>query len=276
MACMEIWGGNRPIDTGLATAGIDVWVYSRPYAGSAEGGDIQYVSSCAAGFISRMIVADVAGHGEDVGGLATDLRKLMRRHINTPDQSRFARALNEAFTRSARGGRFATAVLGTYLTEHRALIVCNAGHPRPLVYRAATGVWGVLADQATAGSEAMGIANLPLGVIEPTEYSQVAIRLAKDDVVLIYTDALLESRGGLTGEMLGEAGLIGVLRGLEPGPPSTLIRRLVAAVRARAGGAEFADDVTALVVHQTDRGIPERTMGEKARSVAKMLGLMPV
>src|SRR5688500_12623820 len=38
MQCMEVWGGNQAVETSVTMAGLDAWVYSRPYGGDAAGG----------------------------------------------------------------------------------------------------------------------------------------------------------------------------------------------------------------------------------------------
>jgi hypothetical protein len=144
LRCLEVWGGNRAIETGFTVPGIDAWISSRPCEGDTRGGDVHYISMCGAGRISRFVVADIAGHGAAVGELAGSLRKLMRKHIRTPDQTRFARALNDEFLRLAQHHRFATALLTTYFAPTDNLIVCNAGHPRPMWHHAASGTWTLL------------------------------------------------------------------------------------------------------------------------------------
>ena len=37
MQCMEVWGGNQAVDSGVVMAGLDAWVYCKPYR-DAEGG----------------------------------------------------------------------------------------------------------------------------------------------------------------------------------------------------------------------------------------------
>src|SRR4051794_29566372 len=66
MQCMEVWGGNQLVDSGVIMPGLDAWVYSRPVNDDDGGGDVHYVSSCAAGMFVRLLVADVAGHGKPV------------------------------------------------------------------------------------------------------------------------------------------------------------------------------------------------------------------
>jgi serine phosphatase RsbU (regulator of sigma subunit) len=44
----------------------------------------------------------------------------------------------------SRQGTFATAIVTTFFAPSRRLMICNAGHPRPLLYRAATKQWELL------------------------------------------------------------------------------------------------------------------------------------
>jgi hypothetical protein len=111
MQCMEVWGGNRAVNNGVVMPGIDAWVYSQPFEGHEAGGDVHYVSSCATGRITRLLVADVAGHGEQVADIADRLRHLMRKYINYMDQTRFIARMNTAFQDAGMDGRFATAVV---------------------------------------------------------------------------------------------------------------------------------------------------------------------
>src|SRR5437660_11237522 len=88
MQCMEVWGGNQSVDSGVVMAGLDAWVYSKPYGGSDGGGDVYYVSSCATGRITRLLVADVSGHGQAVADLAVALRARMREYVNHIEKTR--------------------------------------------------------------------------------------------------------------------------------------------------------------------------------------------
>jgi len=98
LQCMEIIGGNRAIRQTVDAPGLKIWIDSRPLG--SGGGDVHYVSTCGAGYVTRLALADISGHGESVNLLAVALRKLMRKHINTLDQTRFARSLIENWQRS--------------------------------------------------------------------------------------------------------------------------------------------------------------------------------
>ena len=140
MQCMEIWGGNQVVDTSVAMPGLEAWVYCHPYGDSAGGGgDVHYVSSCATGRVTRLLVADVSGHGAEVCDVAGTLRTLMRRYVNYIDQAEFVRSMNRQFVTMSASNCFATAVVTTFFAPTNLLSLCNAGHPPPLLYRARRG-----------------------------------------------------------------------------------------------------------------------------------------
>ena len=104
LRCMDIWSGNRSIENEASTPGVDIFAYSRPCRGESRGGDVHYVSLCAGGIITRVMLADVAGHGEAVAETSQMLRSLMRRHINAKNQRRLVRDLNRKFTQRSPVG----------------------------------------------------------------------------------------------------------------------------------------------------------------------------
>lgn len=261
MQCMEVWGGNQLVDCGVVMAGLDAWVYSRPYGSADGGGDIHYVSSCASGRITRLLVADVSGHGADVSQIATGLRSLMRRFVNFIDQTRFVRAMNEQFASIPASSGFATAVVSTYFAPTGSLSICNAGHPSPLVYRARSGEWSLLQPQREAAS---GPANMPLGVLDATAYDQFDTRLAIGDMVLCYTDSLSEAKDA-GGALLGMEGLLKLVRELGPVPPAGLIPALRARLEQLAPGNLDHDDLTILLFRVNELA-PRMTLRERLRA----------
>src|SRR5215831_8080878 len=168
MRCMEVCGGSQLTTRGIVFGGLDAWVYSKPHGQAQRGGDVYYASSCAAGRISRILLADVSGHGTSVAGVAADLRTLMRRFINRWDQAEFVRLLNERFSELSETGAFATAIVSTFFAPSRRLILCNAGHPRPILYRASRQEWTLLGQEGPSPSS--GPTNLPLGILSITAY----------------------------------------------------------------------------------------------------------
>jgi phosphoserine phosphatase RsbU/P len=266
MHCMEIRGGNQAVEEAVAMPGLDAWVYSQPHQGASSGGDVHYLSLCGGGMITRLIVADVSGHGATVAEFSASLRTLMRKNINTKSQTRLVRALNRQFAEMAQSRRFATAIVATYLATKRQLTVCNAGHPRPLWYRAATGQWSLL-DQSISQA-----GNLPLGIDDETAYHQSAVMLGKGDLVVFYTDALTEA-ADLSGGLLGEEGLLALARGIDPSNSRGIGPALLECVERHRGGRPADDDATLLTLAHNGDGPRRLSLGEKLDVYAKFFGL---
>lgn len=266
MRCMEIRGGSQAVEEYLAMPGLDIWISSQPHEGAAAGGDVYYVSLCGGGVITRLIVADVSGHGAPVADVSGSLRQLMRKNINTKSQTRLVRALNREFSELAQSSRFATAIVATYLATKQQLTVCNAGHPRPLWYRADQHAWQWM-DQSIGD-----VGNLPLGLDDATNYRQFAALLGRNDLVLFYTDALIEAADP-AGRLLGEQGLLDLVRSLEPADPPRIGRELQSRVQKHRADQPADDDTTVLILHHNASGPKHMSVGEKLDVYAKVFGL---
>jgi sigma-B regulation protein RsbU (phosphoserine phosphatase) len=174
----------------------------------------------------------------------------MRRFVNRLDQTEFVRLLNQQFAALPRTGAFATAIVTTFFEPSRRLTVCNAGHPRPMIYRSAQRQWDFLGALGTGQRSAPS--NIPLGLFDAAEYEQFDVELEPGDCLISYTDALIESRDA-DGEMLGEDGLLRITRVLGEVAPEKLIETLLGEIEARYPENLSEDDVTVLVVRANGR-----------------------
>lgn len=247
LTCMEVRGGNVPADVSLDVPGLEVHVLSRPYRQAAGGGDVHYVSSCGTGRITRLLLADVAGHGVDVNATARVLHDLMRRHVNHIDQRKFAQRMNAEFNGLTQSGQFATAIIATYFAPTARLTLINAGHPPPLLYRSAERTWSIMAqDSSTAQRE-----NYPLGVLDLTQYEEFEIALHDGDAVLCYTDALPESRDA-AGELIGYQKLLELAAHLpESSALVDWLKRWLDQIDGISPGNLQSDDLTVLLMRAT-------------------------
>ncbi len=273
MQCMEVWGGNHVIDTSIQLAGLTAWIYSRPQGEPEGGGDVYYASSCATGRITRMVLADVSGHGMTASEPAVILRDLMRRYVNHIDQGQFVQAMNGRFSELSSGERFATAVAVTFFAPTNQLELVNAGHPPPLHYKAAESSWEYL-QQIEDVSEPT---NLPLGFHDLSCYTTLQVNLAPDDLILCYTDALIESVDP-SGQMIGQTGLLDLVRQLDPREPaearSALLERLV----DQHPDNLDRDDLTVLLFRPTGavlRSVKNQIMGAALMAGRVLSGLRP-
>jgi sigma-B regulation protein RsbU (phosphoserine phosphatase) len=268
--CMEIWGGIEPVQRAVSTPGLDLWVYSQPFEGDAQGGDVYYVTLCGGGIITRIVVADVSGHGSSVAEFALSLRSILRKNINQKSQKRLVERLNRQFTEMAGLRRFATALIITYLASTNRLSVCNAGHPRPLFYNVASGTWSLLAPHVDGAPKS---GNLPLGLDEETSYKTFDLALARGDCAVFYTDALIEAADE-SGKLLGENGLLEAAGRLDAtvSSPRVLGTGLVREVDRYRGRPEPGDDVTLIVLRHSASGPRRLSIGQKVEVYAKVFG----
>ena len=244
MHCMEVWGGNRGTDKSFEMPGLRTWVFSRPYREAHSGGDVYYVSSCASGRITRVLLADVVGHGNLAADTARGLRDLMRENINMLRQTSLVRALNQRFAEVEKQGGFATALVGTFFAPQRSLAVCNAGHPLPLVYRVSESQWSPLERHPADESK---LVDIPLGILNEVEYQMTETRLDVGDLVLGFSDALSESRDR-KGQLLDVEGILRHVRKLDVSKPETLIPSLLEAILDESSENLSHDDLTVVLL----------------------------
>jgi sigma-B regulation protein RsbU (phosphoserine phosphatase) len=265
MECMEVWGGNQAIKRKFHTPGLQIWVYSRPFGQALGGGDVYYLSSCASGRITRMLLADVSGHGELVSQTAVGLRDLMRRNVNYIKQTRFVHSMNRQFTDLNDQGGFATALVSTFFSTTKTFSLCNAGHPVPLVFRQQISQWSQIKNTKNSSRQ---ISDTPLGIFDEATYGQHNVRLQKGDMVLSFSDAVIESQDA-DGRQLGEAGVLRLVRGLKVQQPEDIIPALVECITALDENNLAQDDVTLLLAQATGGG---PTLKNSLNSPLRFLG----
>ena len=252
MECMEVWGGNQAIERKFQTPGLDIWVYGRPFGQSLGGGDVYYLSSCASGRITRLLLADVSGHGELVSQTAVGLRDLMRRNVNYIKQTRFVREMNQQFHDLSDQGGFATALVSTFFSPTMTFSLCNAGHPVPLVYRKHSSQWSGLRNEDNNPEQ---ISDTPLGVADQADYGQLNACLQRGDMILSFSDAVTESQDA-QGRQLGEAGVLRLARDLKMQRAEDVIPAMVERIVALDERNLGQDDVTMLLAQATGSGPP--------------------
>ena len=151
----------------------------------------------------------------------------------------------------SEGGGFATAVVGSYFAPTRSLSLCNAGHPPPVIFRQQTQSWTTIDHDLTPSSQ---ITDTPLGVVEAAEYREFTLPLQTGDMVLCYSDAIIESETP-AGSMLGTKGLLEILAGLVDPSPADLITRLLARIQSFSPANNFQDDTTMMLCWATDQRV---------------------
>src|SRR5712691_8234190 len=246
LACLEVRGGNHLAAYSAELPGLAGWVSCHPLQPSPRGGDVYYMSACSQGVMARVVLADVAGHGEAVSTAASRLRDALRQHVDQWDQSTLIRELNDTFLTGAERSQYATAFLASFYSGSGELLFTNAGHVPPLWYRAGAQEWGLLLESTPLSKE---IVDLPLGLIAGTSYSQTAVQLEPGDLLLLYTDGVSEAYDE-SGTQLGMGRLLSMARNLPTESAAAAGKGLLGAVARFRGTAPTADDETVLVLQR--------------------------
>jgi hypothetical protein len=140
------------------------------------------------------------------------------------------------------------------------------------MYRAAERQWNFLGHHSLGqpGTVKSTPSNVPLGILDVSEYEQFDVELESGDCVVSYTDALIESRDA-DGKDLGEAGVLRILRHLGDVPPDRLIEVLLKEIAERDPENLSDDDVTVLVVRANGRE-PRHSFREKLGALIRLSG----
>jgi sigma-B regulation protein RsbU (phosphoserine phosphatase) len=192
----SIWGGIEPASLDVCTQGVTASLCSTA-SGGQRCGDIYYMSVCSNDQRTRIVVADVRGHGEQVSEISSWLYECMREGMNSLDGAGVLVDLNRLV--HERGfAAITTAAVVTYNIIDSKLYYSNAGHPPALVHMSG-GRWLPLAIETQSDKS-----NLPLGVLHSVHYDQNEIRLHAGDRFFLYTDGLSEAAEAESDEEFGE------------------------------------------------------------------------
>jgi serine phosphatase RsbU (regulator of sigma subunit) len=246
LMCSEVWASHRNIAHSIALPGLQGWIYSAPLELGHDGGDIHYLSACDAGVLSRLVLADVSGHGRAVAAVAERTLQLMRTHMNRLDQPTLLKELSSSLWRARTGGAstYATAVVIGFDSSADRLLVTNAGHLPPFWYRTAERRWAKIPPPSDMQ------VGLPIGLGLDGDYADVDVVFEPGDLLLCYTDGLSDSTND-RGLSLGADGLLDLVRGIPAASPMAVGATLLGLVDAFRRGAPATDDETLIVLQRS-------------------------
>ncbi|MEZ6197650.1 MAG: PP2C family protein-serine/threonine phosphatase [Planctomycetota bacterium] len=199
LGCGAVWSGTVDDDVDMCSRGLCASLFSRASEGGS-GGDVYFMTVCGGDRLTRIAIADVAGHGRRVNAVGEWLLAAMKRHMNDHDAPGLLRELNRAAMKYGARAISTVAVVAWDAVRHR-LEVASAGHPDVLVSRRGGDFESV--PFASRG----GQANLPLAVLDNPEFDQVELELEPGDRVAVYSDGVLDlpGSGGSASAFAGSA-----------------------------------------------------------------------
>lgn len=183
-----------------------------------------------------LVIGDVAGHGVASGLLLSGLRScLYLLEKDLADPVRVLARLTPMVRRTTGKRMFVTLLLAVLDREEGTLTVASAGHPPLLLGR-------------EESLEEVGKGAPPLGTFKDARYETVLRSLAQGDLLVLYSDGLVEALNTQDKEY-GRERLERVIAQVEKGRSALSIREAILSDLADfRGRAEPADDVTVVVV----------------------------
>jgi sigma-B regulation protein RsbU (phosphoserine phosphatase) len=186
-----------------------------------------------------MMLADVSGHGAAAAMEGAQFDAILRTYRGDEPPGGPAGVLTYAnrhfFSRRQRQ-HFLTVFAALFRPQESRLDYVCAGHPPALLRRGADMHWLGESD-----------AGIPLGVLRDHRWDNASIALENGDVLLVYTDGVVEARNA-QGEMFGRERLAALLAGFTDARASEIRDSLVAAVQEHQGSIAGADDQTLIVL----------------------------
>lgn len=245
LQCSEIWGGVKNQDVDVCSPGLNVSLYSSS-CDSGKGGDVYYFSLCSADRVTRIALADVVGHGEQVSRIGQWVYEQMAARLDQSDLPGMMASLNERVLRKGFKA-LSTAVVMSYYQDLQQVYYCYAGHP-PMLTRSRDGAYYELTAPRSDKVE-----NLPFGVTDEVSYSLSDAPLEENDLLLIYSDGVLEAPNR-DGDLFGMERLRATLAEMGNVDAMELKRGVIKRLRDWTGGSLDHDDVTVIVIQVDEHG----------------------
>lgn len=214
---------------------LDIIGYSQPAA--AVGGDY-YDYFKISDFEFGLAIGDVNGHGISAGLLMSMAKScLFVQGKIDPSVLAMMEALNAMIYGGTKERLFMTFIYSIFHLQHQTVTLSSAGHHLPYLYRA-----------ATASLEPIQIKpTYPLGVREKVRFNEVTLQLAADDILLYYTDGIIEAHNP-AGEEFGFERLEHLLIAHHDKRSAEIKDKILHAYHDWVAGQEPEDDVTLVVV----------------------------
>jgi len=194
------------------------------------GGDWYDVIELGPGQVG-LAIGDVAGHGVRAATLMGQLRTALRAYALDGYSPKEVLGRVDQLLRSIRGRGMATAIYATFDMDSGRFTFASAGHPPPIICG------------ADRPARLLKLSpRPPLGTVAYSYYVEADVTLEYDEMVLLYTDGLVERRG--------EALDVGLRRLIEVTQGARSPTQLCSEIAARLIPAEADDDIAFLALQR--------------------------
>lgn len=207
------------------------------HAARSVSGDYYDYFAAAHGELA-LALGDVAGKGISAALLMASIQSIMRTQLSaggtvfTPSAT--VERLNRLLYANTSAEKYATFFFGLYNEEKRSLTYTNAGHLPPLLIQ-------------HDGYRFLDVTGSVVGAFPSLVYEEQTIPMEPGDLLVAYTDGITEPENAY-GEDFGAIRLADIIMQYRSAPVTTIVARVLDAVRSWSASPEQADDMTLMVV----------------------------
>jgi sigma-B regulation protein RsbU (phosphoserine phosphatase) len=181
-------------------------------------------------------LGDIAGKGFAAGMWFTNLAGLLQSYaLPDSDPAHVVKEINRHLCYLRPAAPFVTAFLAQIDCDSGQVAYCNAGHFPPILLRAG------------GSTELLEIGGPLLGAMDYATYQSGQARLEADDMLVAYSDGVLECRND-AGEEFGSSRLLAALQQTKHMAARDALVALLAEVQDWANGNPLSDDVSLTVI----------------------------
>lgn len=188
--------------------------------------------------ILDILIADVSGHSVGAALIMSEVRTMLRLHTaSTYKTSELLQILNnQLYEDLTRVELFISLFYAKFNNKTNRLSFANAGHNLPIIYR------NGYSDAIELDAEGMII-----GVKEDVEFIEQEIELINGDVILFYTDGLVEATNP-QGDLFGTKRIFECLIKFKHLQTNDIIESLYSEIRSFTNQESLQDDISIIVL----------------------------
>ena len=176
-------------------------------------------------------IADVAGHGYAAALRMSGIHyHLHRGGFDCSEPGRILTEINQNLAAAGQPNEFVTGFLACVSPDQTTLSYANAGHPGAILVR------------GNGDVETLTSTGLPLGVLSEATYEERRIDLHGQDLVVAFTDGLLEATNSMD-EEFGESRVLSVVAKHSKGALAAMFDALFRSVAGFSGTTAQSDDI---------------------------------
>jgi phosphoserine phosphatase RsbU/P len=191
-----------------------------------------------------LAVGDVSGKGLSAALLMASLQGLVRMNlaVRQGEVDRFVTQLSHSLYKLTDSDRFVTFFFALVDASNRTLHYVNAGHNPPLLFR--NGISPVHGLSTTERLEGDGP---PVGIFAESQYPSKRVNLLDGDVLVAYTDGVVEALNAQQ-EEFGEERLSSIVRSSLSLSAKEICKRITEQLQAFVAANPQSDDITLVIM----------------------------